>query len=158
VYKVVAKAIQLMRAKHFLNAVQRAGEHRRVLVAGFSFPDNNLNNLIYNFMDLYNLEKLVRISVSNEHPAFSYSWRKRKTFLGIEIQKEGVYYDFFGGSFESSKVPKNMVLKNGILHYKPSVALIYEAKIQKTYYFENIEEANDFCDKVKELSGAKFFS
>ena len=25
------KAIQLMRAKHFLNAVQRAGEHRRVL-------------------------------------------------------------------------------------------------------------------------------
>ncbi len=25
------KAIQLMRAQHFLNAVQRAGEHRRVL-------------------------------------------------------------------------------------------------------------------------------
>ena len=25
------KAMQLMRAKHFLNAVQRAGEHRRVL-------------------------------------------------------------------------------------------------------------------------------
>ena len=25
------KAIQLMRAKHFLNAVQRAGEHSRVL-------------------------------------------------------------------------------------------------------------------------------
>ena len=30
------KVIQLMRAQHFLNAVQRAGEHRRVLgVCGF---------------------------------------------------------------------------------------------------------------------------
>ena len=31
------KAIQLMRAKHFLNAVQRAGEHRRVLCSRFFF-------------------------------------------------------------------------------------------------------------------------
>lgn len=30
---ICRKAIQLMRAKHFLNAVQRAGEHRRVLAA-----------------------------------------------------------------------------------------------------------------------------
>ena len=30
------KAIQLMRAKHFLNAVQRAGEHRRVLAVVLS--------------------------------------------------------------------------------------------------------------------------
>ena len=28
---IFREAIQLMRAKHFLNAVQRAGEHRRVL-------------------------------------------------------------------------------------------------------------------------------
>ena len=28
---IFRKAIQLMRAKNFLNAVQRAGEHRRVL-------------------------------------------------------------------------------------------------------------------------------
>jgi len=31
------KAIQLMRAKYFLNAVQRAGEHRRVLCSRFFF-------------------------------------------------------------------------------------------------------------------------
>ena len=47
------KAIQLMRAKHFLNAVQRAGEHRRVLVAGVSFLIVKL--IIYNKMNTYEI-------------------------------------------------------------------------------------------------------
>ena len=42
------KEIQLMRAKHFLNAVQRAGEHRRVLAAyHFLFLIFILNIQIY---------------------------------------------------------------------------------------------------------------
>ena len=36
------KAIQLMRAKHFLNAVQRAGEHRRVLCGRLFFSILNI--------------------------------------------------------------------------------------------------------------------
>ena len=33
---ICRKVIKLMRAKHFLNAVQRAGEHRRVLAVVLS--------------------------------------------------------------------------------------------------------------------------
>ena len=36
------KEIQLMRAKHFLNAVQRAGEHRRVLGVVISLLINKI--------------------------------------------------------------------------------------------------------------------
>ena len=32
---IFREAMQLMREKHFLNAVQRAGEHRRVLAVRF---------------------------------------------------------------------------------------------------------------------------
>ena len=38
------KAIQLMRAKHFLNAVQRAGEHRRVLGVWRLFSSKQILN------------------------------------------------------------------------------------------------------------------
>ena len=44
---IFRKAIQLMRAKHFLNAVQRAGEHRRVLaVRCFFFNFQTIVNQI----------------------------------------------------------------------------------------------------------------
>ena len=49
---IFRKAIQLMRAKNFLNAVQRAGEHRRVLggrITLFSFRE-----MIINFQNIKN--------------------------------------------------------------------------------------------------------
>ena len=150
------KAIQLMRAKHFLNAVQRAGEHRRVLGAGFSFLffSKQFKN---NNMNLYNLEKLVKIVVNDFYISRWYYYQKRKTFLGLTTKEEGVYNHIWN-DFQGVEIPKNLALKDGILHEKPEVTLYYESNIEKSYFFDTLKEATDFRDKVKELSGAKFLS
>ena len=54
------KAMQLMRAKHFLNAVQRAGEHRRVLAAWRFFLSK-----INKFIDMYNKRTWLNKEVSS---------------------------------------------------------------------------------------------
>lgn len=109
-------------------------------------------------MNLYNLEKLVKIEVCDFYLSVWYVWKPQKKFLGFITQEEGVYLDAMGGIFESKKIPDNLILKNGKLYNKPMVTLYYESKIEKTYRFETLKEANEFRDKVKELSGAKFFS
>lgn len=108
-------------------------------------------------MDLYNLEKLVKIEVCGFYPSVWYTWKPKKTILGITTQKEGIYHNVWN-SFETEKIPDNLVLKNEILYNKPIVTLYYESKIEKTYRFDTLKEANEFRDKVKELSGAMFFS
>lgn len=108
-------------------------------------------------MNLYNLEKLVRIVVNDFYVSNWYYYQKKKTFLGITINKEGVYSCLWN-QFQGTKIPKNLVLKNGILYEKPEVILRYESNIEKTYIFDTLKEANEFRDKVKELSGANFIS
>ncbi len=108
-------------------------------------------------MDLYNLEKLVKIEVCDFYPSVWYTWKPKKTFLGMTTQKEGVYFSVWD-SFETTTIPKNLVLKNDTLYEKPIVTLYYESKAEKTYRFETLQEANEFMDKAKELSGATFFS
>ena len=108
-------------------------------------------------MDLYNLEKLVKIEVCDFYPSIWYKWKPKKTFIGITTQKEGIYCSLWN-AFETNIIPKDLVLKNGVLYNKPIVTLYYESKIEKTYRFETLKEAIDFRDKVKELSKSKFIS
>lgn len=108
-------------------------------------------------MNLYNLEKLVKIVVNDFYISMWYYYQKRKTFLGLTTKKEGVYSEIWN-DFQGSEIPKNLALKDGILYEKPEVTLYYESNIEKTYIFDTLKEATDFRDKVKELSGATFFS
>ena len=108
-------------------------------------------------MNLYNLEKLVKIVVNDFYISRWYYYQKRKTFLGLTIKKEGVYCSLWH-DFESSEIPKNLTLKDGVLYENPEVILYYESNIEKTYIFDTLKEAYDFRDKVKELSWAKFLS
>ena len=107
-------------------------------------------------MDLYNLKKLVKIEVRDSYPSNWYIWKSKKTFLGITIQDQGVYSNTFKCFYERL-IPDKLVLKNGILFEKAKVKLYYESNIEKTYYFDTYQDAIDFSNKIKDLSGSTFF-
>ena len=108
-------------------------------------------------MNLYNLEKLVKIVVNDFYISRWYYYQKRKTFLGLTTKEEGVYSHIWN-DFQGIEISKNLALKDGVLYEKPEVILYYESNIEKYYIFDTLKEATDFRDKVKELSGATFLS
>lgn len=96
-------------------------------------------------MEIYNLEKLVKISVSEPVISTWYTYKKRKTFLGIEIVKEGIRS--FG--YVLANVPENHFIDDGKVYTKNKVTLHYEGRYEKNYYFETYKEALEFKDKIK---------
>lgn len=94
----------------------------------------------------YNLDKLVKVVVSNITPSTWYSYRKGRKFLGIIFENEGVY-GFLNG-FIGLEAPENHIIKDCTIYKKPSVCLHYQADHSKTYYFDTYQEAKNFASEL----------
>lgn len=106
---------------------------------------------------MYNLKKLVKITVNDFYVSRQYNYQKCKTVLGITVKSEGVQSSIWN-SFMVQKFQKVLFLTDSVLYEKPEVTLYYESGIEKTYIFDTFKEAQEFGDKIKELSGGTFIS
>ena len=98
-------------------------------------------------MEYHNLEKLIKIEIFDFEPSERYSYNKKHWY---SLFPEGIYCVMSGDLVEK---PKKLLVKDGIVFYKPRVVLCYCSDISKTYYFENVEEAHVFVEKIKKIQG-----
>jgi hypothetical protein len=96
----------------------------------------------------YNLDKLIKIEYNDFKPSMRYSFKKKKTFLGFVIQKDGVY-DAFGFNIELPVIPVNHILKDNTVYEIPEVILYYQGDYSEIYYFNSYDEAKKFADKIE---------
>lgn len=101
-------------------------------------------------MNKYNLDKLVKVECNDFYPAKWYRYEKEKKFLGIIIQKEGIYMEIWN-YYLGFEVPKYHTLKNGVVYENPEVILHYQADHSKSYYFNSFDEAKKFADEITAL-------
>lgn len=97
-------------------------------------------------MTIINIDQIVSITI-DERPLTGYVWMDKYTFLGITLIKEGVY-NVFDKSYLGSKVPKGHVLVDGHIYRTPIVTLEFSNKQTRTLMFDNIEDADEFVDKI----------
>lgn len=107
-------------------------------------------------MQYFNTEFLVRVEVNDfcESNRYYYLPFKKKTFWRKE-QKEGIYDshdidDCYVGSVEQFLVENKKYYfgnESKIFYIKPNVYLDYINKTRNVYYFETLEEAEDFAAK-----------
>lgn len=101
-------------------------------------------------MNLYNREKLVKVTVNKACPARWYELRKERKILGFTVQKAGIYRVIFE-NYLGSDVPEYHFIKDGDLYENPEVILHYQADHGKTYYFDTYEQAQKFAEEIVSL-------
>lgn len=99
---------------------------------------------------LYNVEKIVRIVVSDFFPDTVHYWiEKEKKFLGITFKRRGLYCTYFE-EYLGDKISNKYKLIDGVIHEKPSVRIKYQAGVESTHYFNSLQEAQTFAHKLTE--------
>jgi len=101
-------------------------------------------------INLYNIAKLVKVTINNACPARWWSWKPERKILGFTTQKAG-YYDYVSGEWHGTEIPKYHQLIDGKLYENPEVILHYQANHCKTYYFDTYEQAQKFAEEVVSL-------
>ena len=95
-------------------------------------------------MQIYNLDKLIKVVVNDISPAAFIYFKKEKRFFGALITREG-FYEWPFDEFIGTETPKNYIFKNGVLYDKPEVVLVFQEGYKKRYIFDTYEEANNFA-------------
>jgi hypothetical protein len=95
----------------------------------------------------YNLDKLVKVELNDFNSSQWYSYKKEKKFLGLRIQKEGVYENVDGEYLGKKPIENHTVIDDDI-YENPVVILHYQAGHSKTYYFNNFDDAKKFSDDI----------
>lgn len=98
-------------------------------------------------MDVYNRDKLVKITAIPACPSVWYHIRRERKIMGFRIQKEGIYESIYGG-YLGDKAPVHHFIKGWAIYEKPKVILRYQAGHKKTYYFDTYDEAIRFKDEI----------
>jgi hypothetical protein len=99
-------------------------------------------------MNIYNLDKLIKVVYHDFYPSTWYIYKKEKKFLGFITQKEGVYYELLSCTYEGLDIPKNHTLIDGVIYENPEVILYYQADHSKHYYFNTFDEAKEFVENI----------
>ena len=85
------------------------------------------------------MKKTIKlVHVIGYYRSVKYTYRLRKKFLGLTIQKQGVY---LRGSYYGSDAPFNHTLIRGVVYENPEVVITYTDKSVKIEKFEGIEMA-----------------
>ena len=98
-------------------------------------------------LNYYNKEKLIKVSVHLTVISNSYYYHPGFKFLGITLDKEGVY-DCLFDKFQGATPPGHQALIGTIVYRKPYVVLHYEDGHRLTTEFENDSEARQFSHRV----------
>ena len=85
-------------------------------------------------MKLYNLEKLIKITISDSFPARFYTLKNEIKIMGFTIQKAGLYDSIFRPyKWSGTEIPEGHFIKNGKLYEYPEVILHYQNDHSKVY-------------------------
>lgn len=98
-------------------------------------------------MELYNLDKLIKVKVNDFFPSIWYEYLPERNIFGHITRKEGIYKQIYG-TYLGMNCPKNHTFINGQIMENPEVVLKYEGNIEKTYYFNNYEDAIKFAKEI----------
>lgn len=99
-------------------------------------------------MELYNLEKLIKIRVVDKIESDIYDWCPYHKYWFGWVTREGVYtwdnkYIF--------QMPVNHFVENGIVYECPECKLFFEDKFTYSCKFRNIEDANAKAFEIDKL-------
>jgi len=101
-------------------------------------------------MNLYNREKIVKVTVNKAYPARWWIWKPEKKILGFTTQKAG-YYDWLWKEWHGTHIPEQHQVIDGKLYENPEVILHYQCDHSKTYYFDTYEQAQKFAEEIVSL-------
>lgn len=100
-------------------------------------------------MKLYNLEKLIKITISDSFPARFYTLKNEIKIMGFTIQKAGLYDSIFRPyKWSGTEIPEGHFIKNGKLYEYPEVILHYQNDHSKVYIFKTYKQAQEFVKKI----------
>ena len=100
-------------------------------------------------MNKYNLDKLVKVKVSDFYPCIWYRYFEevKKKYFWSEHIKAGVYNVFLGNTYVG-KAPSYCVVKEGNVYEKPKVTLNFDSDVETIKYFDTLDEAKTFSDEL----------
>ena len=98
-------------------------------------------------MEMYNLQKLIKISCFDFYRSNFYSYKSEIKLFGIIFRKEGVYHNAIN-SYYIGGVPENHVLKNGVVYEKPEVRLFFQSGCIKQFHFDDLNSAKKFANDI----------
>lgn len=99
-------------------------------------------------MTKYNLDKLIKVKVSDFYPAIWYEYRLEKKYFGFIFQKEGIYDDCIKYEYLGFKIPEGHILKDKVLYEKPEVLMTFVSGYKTVKIFDTLEEAKTFAEEI----------
>ena len=110
-------------------------------------------------MKIYNLDKLIKISVFgfSKNPFYCVLPEKRN-WRGKITQKAGVYhsiYDTYFGETLPEHIEKTHVIEGAEVLEKPHVTLYFEGEIEDTIHFDTMGEAHEYAWAIRERIGVE---
>jgi outer membrane protein assembly factor BamE (lipoprotein component of BamABCDE complex) len=108
-------------------------------------------------MKIYNLDKLIKISVFGftKNP-FYYVLQEKRNWRGKITQKAGVY-DSIRGTYLGETLPEHIekthVIEGDEVLEKPHVTLYFEGEIEETIHFNDFNKASGYATVIRERIG-----
>ena len=98
----------------------------------------------------YNQNDVIAVEWYDTEPDVHYSWKERKTFLGMTTRRAGFYYWAMPENYtwRIGELPDTHFFKDGIVYQKPSVIVYLRDHHTDTTYFETVQEAEAFAESV----------
>ena len=86
----------------------------------------------------YNQNDVIAVEWYDTEPDVHYSWKERKTFLGMTTRRAGFYYWAMPENYtwRIGELPDTHFFKDGIVYQKPSV-IVYFHNSLKTIHKRN---------------------
>ena len=108
-------------------------------------------------MKIYNLDKLIKISVFGftKNPFYCVLPEKRN-WRGKITQKAGVYhsiYDVYFGEILPERIEKTHVIEGDEVLEKPHVTLYFEGELEETIHFDDFNKASGYATVLRERIG-----
>ncbi len=96
----------------------------------------------------YNLDKIIKIEVSDFKPSTWYKYRLGIKIFGITIRFEGVHSH--DGYWHGFCAPEDHTLKDEVVYENPSVTLHFEDDSWEEYHFKSLSEAEHMARSITE--------
>lgn len=101
-------------------------------------------------MNKYNLDKLVKVTVSDLYHSKWYRFIKEKQakYFWQDSYKQGFYVACVGLNFKGSEPPKGHIFKDGVVFEKPHVTMYLQGGVETRKYFDTLNQAQDFASEI----------
>ena len=101
-------------------------------------------------MKSYNLDKLIKVRVSDFKDSIWYSFKTeiKSVYFWQYKRKEGFYLHMAGCHYKGINLPTGHLLKQGSVLELPQVKMYFQEGFETVKYFDTLIKAQVFADKL----------